>query len=105
MEIGKALILCFHPMNTHNTCPFPKGGNSMYGSISTYDSNVLFLMFYPHGQGPPQIRSSIDSFLDDYTPNVQYGTTTIDRLMNNHSKVFENAVKNSHEVLMEPGGN
>ena len=77
----------------------------MYGSISTYDSNVLFLMFYPYGEGSPQVRSGIETFLDDYTPNAQYGTTTIDRLMNNHSKVFENAVTNSNDILMEKGGN
>lgn len=81
-----------------------KGSRTVHGSISAYESNTLFTLFYPYGNGDLDNQSRINDFLDVYTPRETLDGETIDRLTTNHADVFVNAVSNSHLLLMENGG-
>ncbi|HUT54760.1 MAG TPA: hypothetical protein VM658_15315 [bacterium] len=75
---------------------------TVHGGLSTYESNTLFMMFYPYGQGGSGINSRIADFLDTYTPNLPIDEYNfMDRFTINNANVFVNAVTNSHKIFME----
>lgn len=79
--------------------------HTVHGSLSTYESNTLFMVFYPYLNDHPSMRddfkADLRAFLDDYTPEKTDLGGETPRFTTNHPDVFVHSIKNSNEIFME----
>jgi len=67
---------------------------TVHGSLSTYDSNILFYMFYPYND-----QLDVKSNMSDFLTNRDLPGTYV--LTNELRDIFFDVVDNSNELFME----
>lgn len=74
---------------------------TMHGSVSKYESNPLFLMFYPSAPTGYEwlFKTRILEFLGEYQSAETYGGASF-RLTTSHPNTFVHAVIDSHKLYM-----
>jgi len=98
---GDILIVLRSEGNTPGSPPgyyFSDGDGTItvHGSISTYESNIIFGMFYPHNNSA--IRSRIPGFLDEFVPPLP---DTGERLTTQLPELFIKSVVKPRKIFME----